>query len=34
MRDELLRLESDSARVAIQTLHASKGLEYDVVSCP
>jgi exodeoxyribonuclease V beta subunit len=29
-----LRLESDSERVKIVTLHACKGLEYDLVFCP
>jgi len=29
-----LRLESDSKRVKIVTLHASKGLEYNIVFCP
>lgn len=29
-----LRLESDNQRVKIVTLHASKGLEYNVVFCP
>jgi exodeoxyribonuclease V beta subunit len=29
-----LRLESDTQRVKIVTLHASKGLEYNIVFCP
>ncbi len=29
-----LRLESDNQRVKIVTLHASKGLEYNIVFCP
>jgi exodeoxyribonuclease V beta subunit len=33
--DEMqLRLESDSERVKISTIHASKGLEYNIVFCP
>ena len=30
----LLRLESDAEAVRIQTMHKSKGLEYDIVFCP
>jgi exodeoxyribonuclease V beta subunit len=34
-RDEMaLRLESDSERVKISTIHACKGLEYNIVFCP
>jgi exodeoxyribonuclease V beta subunit len=29
-----VRLESDSGRVKISTIHASKGLEYNIVFCP
>ncbi len=32
--DEQLRLESDADRVQIATIHASKGLEYDLVFLP
>ncbi len=32
--DELIRLESDEELVQIVTMHASKGLEYDIVFCP
>lgn len=32
--DELVRLESDEELVQIATMHASKGLEYDIVFCP
>ena len=32
--DEQLRLESDAERVQILTIHASKGLEYDLVFLP
>ena len=32
--NRLLRLESDSQLVRIDTLHGSKGLEYDIVFCP
>ncbi|HEY0179204.1 MAG TPA: exodeoxyribonuclease V subunit beta [Dokdonella sp.] len=32
--DEQLRLESDGERVRIATIHASKGLEYDLVFLP
>ncbi len=32
--NRLLRLESDSQLVRIDTLHGSKGLEYEIVFCP
>lgn len=32
--NRLLRLESDSCLVRIETLHGSKGLEYEIVFCP
>jgi exodeoxyribonuclease V beta subunit len=32
--EQSLRLESDSARVKVITMHASKGLEYKLVFCP
>ena len=32
--EELIRLESDEDLVQIVTMHASKGLEYEVVFCP
>ncbi len=32
--EHLMRLESDAQAVRIQTMHKSKGLEYDIVFCP